>query len=181
MYDSDRIAASRRPTNVVNMARARLEREIAERQRMLDQLEVVPDLDEFPNETVIRVRVGDRYGRESYTYVLLKVVVDSGRIESGRPQNVPVTETRWYFTGRLRGRPANETWVRSDTLASWLTSNDKTIESWELMLPPPAEPAIRGFVENIDGTAPRVFITDSVTPGDSYAVMWNDDAARWEI
>lgn len=151
--------------NVVDLRRARLEREIADRRRQLEQLEAVPDLDAFPNETVIRVRVGDRYGHNTLTYVLLKIVV-----EGSYPSK---TETRWYFTGTLRDHSASTHWVRSDQLARWLTDENRTVESWELMLPEPA-------TVHVCTQAYRVHVIDDTPPGE-HEVRWNSQDSRWEL
>lgn len=98
---------------------AMLRRESAIIHEKMRMLEIIPDDDNYPDKTMIRVVVARPMGgHRSLTYLLLKVI-DSAH------------GTKWYFTGGTSRQSSsrNERWVTWDQLQSWL--GGMGIESWD--------------------------------------------------
>lgn len=108
--------------------RADLERQIADAQRALDTIQMVPTEDSYPDGTIIRAQI--RYGSGFLkTYVFLKVGTE------------PNDEVRWYHTGRIKHGPTKrratdepffDSWRE---LQTWLIDRGRVIESWEIVEP----------------------------------------------
>jgi hypothetical protein len=105
----------------------------AELQRQLDQLETVPNLEDYPNGTVIRSRIGSGSG-PTFTWVFLKVVVPGPGDTDGV---IRERMTRWYATGKWPSElvRSGRRWLTSQELARWLTEPNRIITEWTLMLP----------------------------------------------
>jgi hypothetical protein len=108
------------------LAMLRRERSVLE-EKML-ALEKIPDEDTYEDGAMIKVVVD---GRRRLTYLLLKIVTDSGR-GRGRASS-SMFETRWYYTGSVHrvgsAHRVDERWMSWDQLQTWL--GQMGLESWE--------------------------------------------------
>lgn len=111
----------------IMMRRMELQRQIAEAQRGLDTLQLVPTEDEYEDGTIIRAQI--RWGSMlSATYVFLKVV---------HSEDSP--ETRWYHTGFVKHPHSRDYgnkpyFVGWRELQSWLIDRGRVVESWEPLM-----------------------------------------------
>lgn len=102
----------------------------AELQRQLDQLETVPNLEDYPDGTIIRARIRHGASAPLLTWVFLKVVARVMALDGITPNGM----TRWYTTGVFPRELTAHRWVTSDKLARWLTEPNRVIVEWTLMV-----------------------------------------------
>lgn len=145
--------------------RAELQRTIAEAQRALDTVALVPQTDDYPSGTVVRAQI--RYGSgDAATYIFLKV---EGEYTTNQTRGQFGT-VRWYHTGtishsgnigvRAAGAPYFVSWHE---LQTWLIDRGRVVESWEILEPEldhvqpwkdgDSMPIITGYAEDLDRTA----------------------------
>lgn len=140
--------------------RAAIMQQIQALQDQLAALTDLPDRDEYPDGTVIRVKIAfDLERPEQYrTYVLLKVsapmtVTGVSYIGAGPP-----VESWWYFTGKLfKSEQYNN--VRRTSwrhLMDRFTAFGQRVLSWQVMMP-------------MDPPTPVTVVLDDDTPAGRYA------------
>lgn len=148
-----------------------LQRQIADAQRQLDALEVLPQEDTYPDGAIIRADI--RWGTlDPVTYVFFKV-------ELGTRQKV-----RWYHTGRIDKGVSRQSLPFTyfdgwEPLVRWLGERGRTVESWDVIYPKTAAAGV--FLVPQPADELTIYVTQNVEHGVHRMAHWNDLNKRWEL